>query len=62
MSNLIETTGEVMDVLFAVKQRRGGIVELTFIDSDQNKVTVPINPEVARDLCDELADLGFSSS
>lgn len=48
---------ELMDVLFAVKEKRDGTVALTFINGAGEKATLVITRDAARDLGDELADL-----
>lgn len=51
-------TNDIMDVLTNVRHDRQAGVVLTFIDSEGEKVIVRLSGNVARDLRDELNDLG----
>ncbi len=49
---------DTLEVLSSVVQERGGTIALGFIDGSGRKIRLRLHPQVARDLCDELNELG----
>lgn len=52
--------GALMDVLAGVRQQKNGVIVVSFIDSAGTKFSIRLGQEAARDLRDELTDLGES--
>ena len=57
-NNIQAYQAEMMDVLLAVRHHRNGTLDATFMDGAGGKVTVHLSSQAARDLRDELLELG----
>jgi len=61
MSMVSDLVGdEILDVLFSIRENKDGTVLMTFINGAGEKVSLRLMHEAARDLCNELSDLGIS--